>query len=284
MKVLLKVILKQKFPTLFSTIIYTIYGTKDVINRITGKHDPSIPPTRYMFDGPRSNYEFKKNGEVFLGYFRDLCGLKEDDVFLDVGCGIGRKAIPLTGYLNSKGRYEGFDIIRQGIDWCRKHISPEHPNFHFTRVDVYNKYYNPTGKYLAKEFVFPYADEIFDFVFLGSVFTHMLPEEVENYLSEISRVMKPKGKCLISYFLINKESKKLIENKKSDINFKYQMDNYHTTNLRIPEDVVGYEEPYILDLYEKNSLKIEKPIHYGSWSGRDDYLDYQDMILARKTP
>lgn len=282
MKVFLKVILKEKFPNFFSSIIYVLYGTNDIFNKLLGKNDPLIPPTRLMFDGPRSNHEFKKNGAVFLGYFKDLCGLKPDDKFLDVGCGIGRKAIPLTKYLSENGSYEGFDIDEVGIDWCKKNISTKHPNFHFTRVDVYNKYYNPSGKHLAEKFIFPFEDESFDFVFLGSVFTHMMPREVDNYLSEISRVMKTNGKCLISYFLLNKESKRLINSKQSKIDFKYEMDNYRTTNLRIPEDVVCYDESYILKLYEKNYLQVVKPIHYGSWSRRDDYLDYQDMILARK--
>ncbi len=282
MKAYLKVFLKEKFPRIFSSGIYLIYGTKDVMNSITGKNDPLIPPTRLMFDGPRSIGEFRRNGEIFQGYFQDLCGLKPDGHFLDVGSGIGRKAIPLTNYLDENGRYEGFDISEKGIDWCRKNISTKYPNFHFTRVDVYNKYYNPSGAHLAEKFIFPFEDESFDLVFLGSVFTHMLPDEIENYLGEVSRVLKTNGKCLISYFLSDEEVIKLMNANRSEIDFKYEMDNFRTTNLRIPEDVVCYDESYICDLYKKNGLNILRPIHYGSWSGREYYLDYQDMILAEK--
>ena len=55
---------------------------------------------------------------------------------------------------------------------------------------------------------FPCADNSFDLVFLTSVFTHMFAGDVENYLSEISRVLKPGGKCLITWFLLDEVSRK----------------------------------------------------------------------------
>lgn len=127
-----------------------------------------------------------------------------------MGCGIGRKTIPLTKYLDKTGRYEGFDIIKTEVDLCKKRISTKYPNFHFQRVDIFNECYNPKGKYKASEFKFPFENEFFDFVVLGSIFTHMLPEDIENYLSEIARVLKKGGRFLITFFLLNKESLELI--------------------------------------------------------------------------
>lgn len=115
---------------------------------------------------------------------------------LDVGCGSGRMALPLTGYLNSEGRYAGFDISQKAIAWCQEHITSAHPNFQFEVSDIYNSLYNPKGKYQSLDFRFPYPDASFDVVFLTSVFTHMFPPDVEHYLDEISRVLKPGGRCL----------------------------------------------------------------------------------------
>jgi hypothetical protein len=39
------------------------------------------------------------------------------------------------------------------------------------------------------EYEFPYADASYDFAFLTSVFKNLLPDEVENYLSKIERVL-----------------------------------------------------------------------------------------------
>src|SRR5262249_6440676 len=53
------------------------------------------------------------------------------------------------------------------------------------------------------EFVFPYADASFDFVFLTSVFTHMLPAEVAQYLREVRRVLRPAGRCPAAFFFLH---------------------------------------------------------------------------------
>src|ERR1700733_5156806 len=101
---------------------------------------------------------FKATGKEFLGYLVDLCGLQPGDAVLDVGCGSGRMALPLTGYLNREGRYAGFDVSREAIAWCEENISGAHPNFNFQVADVQSKRYNPSGKHKTSEFRFPYPD------------------------------------------------------------------------------------------------------------------------------
>lgn len=63
-------------------------------------------------------------------------------------------ALPLTGYLNSEGRYAGFDISQKAIAWCQEHITSAHPNFQFEVSDIYNSLYNPKGKYQSLDFAF----------------------------------------------------------------------------------------------------------------------------------
>jgi hypothetical protein len=120
-------------------------------------------------------------------------GLKPTDHILDVGCGIGRIAYPLSRYCSREARYEGFDVWEAGIEWARNHIASRRPNFNFQKVDLFNKLYNPSGQLSASDFTFPYEDQSFDVVFLSSVFTHMNAEEVRGYPKEIHRVLKPEG-------------------------------------------------------------------------------------------
>jgi SAM-dependent methyltransferase len=82
-------------------------------------------------------------------------------------------------------------------------------NFQFYQIDIYDKHYNPAGHCKASEYRFPFPDDSFDFVMLGSVFTHMLPDGVRNYLSEIRQVLAPGGRCMISYFFLNDETRRL---------------------------------------------------------------------------
>lgn len=97
-------------------------------------------------------------------------------------------AAPLAAYLSKEGSYEGLDIVVQAVRWCSENITPRYPNFRFVHADIYNKSYNPEGKITAHQYAFPYGEASFDFVFLTSVFTHMLPADVENYLHQVSRV------------------------------------------------------------------------------------------------
>jgi len=249
--------------------------------RLFGALAPLVPEVEDMFDGPQSLEEFKRNGEEFLKIYTQICGLQPDEMMLDVGCGIGRKTLPLTRYLNERASYEGIDITRAGIDWCREKITPRYPNFHFQQIDVYNKHYNPSGKYQSSQYKFPYTDDFFSFVMLGSVFTHMLPDDVKNYLSEVYRVLRKGGRCLITYFLLNEESLRGIEIGSSTLDLKYVFDKYRTISLEIPEQAIAFDEGWIKDLYRKVGLKIMR-VDYGSWCARPHYLSYQDLILGKK--
>lgn len=263
-------------------IIYQITGTIDLL---LGKRDSLIPPAGLMNDGPQNYAVFKKNGEDFLRYYIELCNLMPYESILDVGCGMGRKTIPLINYLDKNGKYEGIDINKRGINWCRKKISKKHPNFSFQLIDVFNKEYNPEGSIEPSAYKFPFSDNSFDFVVLGSVFTHMLPKDMENYLSEISRVLKQNGRCLITFFLLNEKSSKLINNKKSTLTFKYEIEKYCLSiDPETPERAVCYDESFVMNLYNKYGLEVMKPIYYGSWCEREKKLltDYQDIIIARK--
>jgi ubiquinone/menaquinone biosynthesis C-methylase UbiE len=222
---------------------------------------------------------YKEIGTEFFEYFTAYTDVTPSDKVLDVGCGWGRLGLPFTKFLSPEGEYHGFEIIENRVRWAQKNISSRHPNFHFKLVDVKNFIYSEEGV-SATSFKFPYDDNSFDLVFLNSVFTHMLPQDVDHYLSEIKRVLAPGGKCLITYFLLNKEALGLIENSKSLIDFKFEMNGYMTNDQVNPEEAIAFKEDYILDLYKKHGISIDKPIKYGSWCQRDSSLSFQDIIVG----
>jgi ubiquinone/menaquinone biosynthesis C-methylase UbiE len=268
-------ILKRRIKTWIKDALYL---PRDLVDRLTRKRDPLTPPRRLIFVG---DGDFRKIGNEFFTYFIEFGGLKPNHNVLDVGCGIGRMAIPLTTYLTT-GTYEGFDIIDRGIRWCTRTLSAEHANFHFQLADVYNEWYNPGGRHDPADYRFPFPHESFDFVFLTSVFTHMLPREVENYFAEIVRVLRRGGRSFITYFLINNESRELITSHHSRFDFRDYGGGYWTISRTKPESAVGYDEVVVRQLHHSQGMKIVEPIRYGSWCGRKEFVSLQDIVVAEK--
>jgi ubiquinone/menaquinone biosynthesis C-methylase UbiE len=251
----------------------------DLADALLGRRDPLTPPRRKVFVG---GVNFRAGGEALCDQLVELGGLKPNHVVLDIGCGIGRAAVPLTEYLSEDGEYYGFDIVSEGIDWCADSITPSFPNFHFELADIYNQIYNQGGQYKANEYRFPHPDGSFDFVFSTSVFTHMLPGDVWNYIAETARVLKPGGTSFSSFFLLNEESLSLIQAGRGTVGLRDRMGDNMVANAREPEQAIAYEEEIIREVMDGQGLEIVEPIHYGSWCGRETYTDYQDIIVATR--
>jgi hypothetical protein len=100
-------------------------------------------------------------------------------------------------------------------------------------------------------------------------------------LREIARTVRPNGRCLITYFLLNDQSNRLISDGLSSLNFQFHRDGCRVENDRVPENVVAFEETSIRGLYASLSFDIET-VRYGAWPGRTEYLSYQDIIVAQK--
>ena len=222
-------------------------------------------------------------GREFLDYFIRLADLKPEDRVLDVGSGVGRIAAPLTEYLSPRGSYEGFDIVSGGIEWCQKNITPRFPNFRFQVADIYNRTYHPAGTQRAEEYAFPYPDESFDFVFMTSVVTHLLPDAVERYLEEAARVLKAGRACLITWFLLTDESRQLMQEGRASMEFPFDRGGYRIMNESMPEMNVAYDEAFVRRAYQHAGLQIREPLQWGGWCGRTEHLSAQDVVIAVKT-
>ncbi len=267
-------------PTPFWMACRDIYClVADMLDALFDRRHELTPPRRIVSFGVEN---FREIGQEFLQYFIRYGRLQPNESVLDIGCDTGRMAIPLTQYLDSAGRYTGIEITPEAVEWCRKNISSKYPNFDFLFADIANNRYNPNGKLKASQCRFSCGDDSFDFVFLTSVFTHMLPDEVQNYASEIVRLLKPNGRCFVSLFLLNDESGALIGKGSSDLNFQYELPNCWTTDRNVPEAAVAYKESFFRSVLEKSGLILNEPIQFGSWCGRENYLSYQDIVVAVK--
>jgi SAM-dependent methyltransferase len=261
-------------------IAYLSLEPVDYISRVVnGKSDfPPLHLRRYV--GPLRTFE--TSGAEFMSYLRLLCKLHPSERVLDVGCGCGLMALHLADYLNPEGSYTGLDIHRPSVNWCRRNLSGRHRNFTFEFIDVRSRAYNPRGRHAADDYAFEFEDGKFDLVLLKSVFTHMRLAEVSNYVKEVSRLLSDGGRCLMTFFLLNDRQAELAERGLNRLDFKHGEGPWRYVYPNSPESAVAFSEEHVLGLLREHGLGLGGPILYGSWSGRDDGLSYQDMLLVRK--
>jgi SAM-dependent methyltransferase len=237
-------------------------------------------PAASLEDSDSVGGQFVLASTEFLGYFIQLADLKPNEDVLDVGCGVGRMAYMLAHYLLPTARYEGFDIVERLIRWAQDSITPRFPHFQFQHSDIYNKYYNPGATKVAADYRFPFPDRSFDFVFLTSVFTHMLADDLKHYLDEIHRVLRPGGRCLATCFLLNEVSRARMPESRSLYNFKHSLEDCFTTNPEVPEDAIGYDEELLAGWIAERGLRVTAK-HYGWWSGHQRLANCQDIIILQ---
>jgi SAM-dependent methyltransferase len=248
----------------------------DALRRLRG--DSLTPPRGLSFVG---GGDFEATGHEFRGYFTELGGLRPGDRVLDIGCGIGRMALPLTDYLEG-GSYAGFDVGREMVRWCRRRISPRWPNFEFSWAPVYNAKYNPFGTISAAEFRFPYEDASFDFAFATSLFTHLVRDEARHYLAETARVLKPGGSCLLTFFLIGAEAEAEIAAGRAGLDLSHPAGGGLTTDPRQPEEAIGFREADLPALLAEAGLELGGPVRHGLWANAPGAVTLQDMVVARR--
>ena len=222
--------------------------------------------------------DYVRVGQQFKQLFIDA-GLQPHHAILDVGCGIGRAAAPLVDYLDEAGRYAGFDVMAQAIDWCKANIAVGDPRFAFLHADMHSDRYNPEGSQPASRFVFPYPDASFDFVWLGSVFTHLLAPDQVQFAREIARVLKPGGTSVISWYLIDDEARANTGNGQIAFDFVHALDGCWTANPEMPEDTIAYDLAPVLAQYDALGLDTLN-VALGVW--RRQPMQDQDIIVARK--
>jgi SAM-dependent methyltransferase len=107
-------------------------------------------------------------------------GLPVDGYVIDVGCGSGRLAKPLSDWL--EGRYLGIDLVPALLKHARALVP--RPDWRFEEVD---------------HIAIPEADGQADMVVFFSVLTHLLHEQSYWYLEEARRVLKPGGRIIFSF-------------------------------------------------------------------------------------
>jgi ubiquinone/menaquinone biosynthesis C-methylase UbiE len=133
--------------------------------------------------GAETREEFEVLGRVKRQLLIGL-GLTPEGRVLDVGCGTGALTATLEEFLGPEGLYYGTDIAEEAVAFCRRRFT--RPNFVFARNELTR---------------LPIEGIHFDFIYFGSVFTHVYPEEIRALLVEVKRLLDPQGRIIADLFV-----------------------------------------------------------------------------------
>jgi SAM-dependent methyltransferase len=193
-----------------------------------------------------------------------------DATIVDLGVGCGRYAHFWRDYdfFESKfvGKYIGIDIDKEMLDWMRRSYDSRF-RFHYSS-DV-SISYHVEGK-PGDLFRIPEPDGAVDFIFSRSLFTHLLERELENYLRESFRLLKPGGYASHSVFCTDHPPPTYGDRH----TFSHTVGNARIESLAQPEAAVAYSEEFLNSLAKRVGFDTSE-IRY-----RRDL--WQPILICRK--
>ena len=202
-------------------------------------------------------------------------GLRPDSDLLEVGCGVGRLVYELADVMTA-GTYCGFDVSAEAIAWLNENYRPMLANFRFDRVDARNARYADRGAIDPAQVRFPYEDDAFDLACAFSVFTHMQLPEIERYLSELRRVVRPDGRIVVTVFAFGiDDSDPWLDDGRP---FVPMGDGVWTIEPELPERGVGFDRSLIDAVIDGAGLEVVASLE-GGWHHRG--ADRQGAALGQ---
>ena len=167
----------REFVRLFINVYYKIYS---FVLRVMGIIDFPVPPNsnmrrtsaktikHYIYSSTTTGLPISVGAQMHGVDFKEGCRV------LDFGCGVaGQLCFFTKNYPHAN--YSGTDVDPSSIEWVKSA---------YPQVDAkVNKPNGPIG----------YDDNSFDLIYTVSTFSHFSVRDVDYWLKEISRVLKPGG-------------------------------------------------------------------------------------------
>jgi len=210
---------------------------------------------------------------------------------LDVGCGTGLLAIASEPFLGQGGKYKGIDVVKEDVVFCRSHYPSS--NFEFIHFDTTNAFYAPAQKHTKVRW--PIESDSLDLTTALSVWTHLSEEDALFYFNEISRVLKPNGKAIITFFLLDETYRNSLGIRSNQAG-RFHMTSqdlwifdqpsygsdmwFHPKWAKVPENAIGVNEAGLGRLIESSGLKLVEH-HQGNWKEVPGAF-FQDVLIFQK--
>jgi SAM-dependent methyltransferase len=150
----------------------------------------------------------EKVGSSIFNFVNKHVKINTDMRILDLGCGLGRSSAPFVDFLsNGKGHLVGVDVIERMVKFCREVIGSRYGNVSFYTCAAADSYLkekqmeNSSSPQPIEEILKQHKP--FDLVNAFSVFTHLLPEEMQNYFYLFDRILTPNGRLVLTFLFLD---------------------------------------------------------------------------------
>ncbi len=231
-------------------------------SKTVGYEGVILPAKHLRFGGEhfRKDKDFFDSACMEAERLVKYCGLTPDSRVLEIGGGPGRLPIGIIKKVGKIRQYSDVDVDRKSVQWCERYIHRNNPSFTFIHIDVANLYYNKKGEIAQTEIRLPFADLIFDIIYLYSVFSHLAREDVTAYCREFQRLIHPEGKVFMTAF---------IEENVPDMTINPK--GYQGRNWTKPLHCVRYDREFMEKLFRDNGLAVERFDYGGETDGQSAY-------------
>jgi SAM-dependent methyltransferase len=257
---------------------------EDYLARVRRNRFIPMPGPEQIFVGG-SQEDFRQIGVDTLRSLVKHCKIGASGKVLDVGCGIGRVALPLTQWLDDSGEYLGFDVVESGIRWCNEYIAGKYPNFRFLHLNLQNDYYNPAGVANAGDVMLPAPNRHFDLALFSSVFTHLPEDHARAYLELAGRHLAEDGQVWATWFLMDDEARAAVAQGATSLAFDLESGSrtFHLGSGFNRLHAVAYDWDGVQSLYASHGFEIAL-LQRGNWCARAGKIGggYQDLIVANR--
>ena len=108
----------------------------------------------------------------------------------------------------------------------------------------------------------------------------MHPEEFEHYVSEARRVLKPGGRFLATFFLVNERLGPSPPYGQAPHCFRYRTGPVITEEPN-RRGLGAYDEDFVLASIASHRFELGEPC-YGSWAGRSEGGLVEDYLIGTK--
>ncbi|HWD86708.1 MAG TPA: class I SAM-dependent methyltransferase [Mucilaginibacter sp.] len=244
----------------------------------------------------------RRGGKLAYGEWAHVIGIFQTIIYqtidkktgndiLDAGCGTGLLGIASEPFVTDAGTYTGIDVMTEDIRFCKEHYP--FSNYHFIHLDVANPTYASMQASELKPW--PIESKSQDLVTALSVWTHLSERDAQFYMKEVSRVLKPNGKAIITFFCLDEDYERSLPGRSNDkgrfhntpqnewifdVN-AYGSENWFATKWAVqPEDAIGVTRPGIDSILNDAGLKIDK-YYPGNWKEKPGVF-FQDIFVLEK--